>query len=132
MNKNAEPVWQTFMQSLGEKTDVWQNLLSEDFLFHCPQKQSQDKEAYIKTTLEFFQIVKDFQLIRYAATDSLVAAEASFIVSTPSGGELTLDVAEFYEVRDGKIQSAKIFYDTDAFRRTFAMEQKPIAQAANA
>lgn len=132
MKKNAEQVWQTFMQSIDQKTDVWQNLLSDDVSFTGPVMQIQGKEAYIKTTLDFFQIVKDFQLHRYTASDSLVATEESFTVTTPSGGELTLDVAEFYEVQDGKIKSVKIYYDAEEFRQAFAMKQNPAKQAAHA
>lgn len=132
MDKKAEQVWQAFMQSLGEKTDVWQNLLADDISFTGPVMHIQGKEAYIKTTLDFFQMVKDFQLHRYAAGDTLVATEESFTVTTPSGSELMLDVAEFYEVQDGKIQSVKIYYDAEAFRQAFAMEQNPTVQPANA
>jgi ketosteroid isomerase-like protein len=120
------------MQSIGEKTDAWQTLLADDVSFTGPVMQTQGKEAYIKTTLDFFQMVKDFKLHCYVAGDSLVATKESFTVATSSRGELTLDVAEFYEVQDGKIKSVKIYYDAEAFRQAFAMEQNPTTQAVNA
>jgi ketosteroid isomerase-like protein len=123
MNKNAEQVWQAFMQSVDEKTDVWQALLADDVSFTGPCMQIQGKDAYIKTTLDFFQMVKDFRLHHYVAGDSLIATEESFTVATPSGGELTLDVAEFFEIRNGRIKSVKIYYDAEAFRQAFAIEQ---------
>ena len=106
--------------------------MADDVSITGPVMQVRGKQAYIKTTLDFFQMVKDLRLHRYAASDSLVATEESFTVVTPSGDELTLDVAEFYEVRDGKIKSVKIYYDAEAFRRAFSMEQNPTIQAVHA
>ena len=132
MSKNAEQIWQAFMQSMKENTSTWQKLLADDFHFSCPAKPSQNKAEYIQTTLDFFQMVKDTQLLRYVSTDSAVAVEINFTVVTPSGGDLSFDVAEFYEVQNGKIKSVKIYYDTDAFRQAFATAQSPTTHAVHA
>ena len=130
MQKSAEQVWQLFMQSIGEKTDIWQTLLADDVSFTGPVMQIQGKQDYIQTTLDFFKMVSDFKLHRYVAGDSLVATEESFTVTAPSGHALTLDVAEIYEVKDGKIQSVVIYYDAEAFRQAFDPAHNPAAQLA--
>ena len=38
-------------------------------------------------------------------------------VAMPSGKTITLDMNEWYEVRNGKIQSIKVYYDAEEFRK---------------
>ncbi len=53
--------------------DNWQELLADDVGFIDPVMQVLGKESYIKTSLEFFQIVRGFDLISYVANEDFVA-----------------------------------------------------------
>jgi hypothetical protein len=50
-----------------------------------------------------------------------VATEVEIKVATPSGKVIVLDMAEFYEINDGKIKSVKVHYDAQEFRKEFGI-----------
>ena len=121
MSKTAEQIWGAYMQSNKEQNENWKELLAEDVSFTGPAMQVVGKEAYIKTTEDFFQMVRGFELKRYVANADLLATEVEIKVETPSGGEITLDMTEFYEVKNDKIQSVKVHYDAQEFRKEFGL-----------
>ena len=75
--------------------------------------QVKGKEDYIKTTEDFFQMVRGFELKRYVANRNLLATEVEIKVAAPSG---------FYEIKDDKIQSVKVHYDAEEFRKEFGID----------
>ncbi len=38
-------------------------------------------------------------------------------IAMPSGKTITLDMSEWYEIIDGKIQNIKVYYDAESFRK---------------
>ncbi len=44
-------------------------------------------------------------------------------VAMQSGKTITLDMSEWYEVRDEKIQSIRVYYDADEFRNENGMKR---------
>jgi ketosteroid isomerase-like protein len=118
---NAERVWGAYAQSMQQGNDDWKNLLSNDVTFTGPAAQAVGKEAYIKITEDFFQMVRGAALKRHVANDHLVATEVEIKVATPGGNVITLDMTEFYEIRDSKITSVKVHYDAQEFRSEFGL-----------
>ena len=121
MSETAEQIWGAYMQSNKERNENWKELLADNVSFTGPAMQVVGKEAYIKTTEDFFQMVRAFELKRYVANGDLLATEVEIKVATPSGGEITLDMTEFYEVKNDKIQSVKVHYDAQEFRKEFGL-----------
>jgi ketosteroid isomerase-like protein len=122
MNK-AEQIWKAYADSMQQQNDNWKNLLAEDVTFTGPAAKAVGKEDYIKITEGFFGMVRGADLKRYVANDTLVATEIEIKVATPRGNEITLDMAEFYEIKDDKIQSVKVHYDAQEFRKEFGINQ---------
>ena len=110
------------MQSTSEQNDNWKGLLAEDITFTGPVTQVKGKDAFIKTTEDFFQMVRNFEMKRYVANENLLVTEVELTVATPSGKEIILDMAEFYETGNDKILSVKVHYDATEFRKEFGME----------
>ena len=121
MSKTAEQVWQAFMESMHKGNEDWHKLLAEDIEFVGPAQQVKGKEDFIKLNIDFFKMVRGLDIVRHASSESLVATEAVLTVETPKGGELVINLAEFYQITDEKIQSVKIFYDPEEFKREFGM-----------
>lgn len=121
MNK-AEQIWGAYGQSMQAQNEDWKNLLAEDVTFTGPAARAVGKAEYIKITEDFFGMVRGADLKRYVANDSLVATEIAIKVATPGGNVITLDMAEFYEIKDGKIQSVKVHYDAQEFRKEFGIK----------
>ena len=121
--QKAEQVWGAYQQAMQQQNDNWKNLLSNDVTFTGPAAKAIGKEEYIKTTEDFFQMVRGAELKRHVANDHLVATEVEIKVATPKGNIITLDMTEFYEIKDDKIQSVKVHYDAQEFRNEFGMNK---------
>jgi predicted ester cyclase len=120
--KTAEQIWSAYMQSTSEQNEIWKDLLDADITFTGPVMQVKGKEAYIKTTVDFFQMVRNFKMKRYVANENLLVTEVELTVAAPSGKIIILDMAEFYETGNDKILSVKVHYDATEFRKEFGME----------
>ena len=120
MNK-AEQIWGAYMQSMQQQNDNWKNLLAENVTFTGPAAKAIGKDEYIKTTEGFFQMVRGAEMKRYVANENLVATEVEIKVATPGGNEIILDMTEFYEIKNDKIQSVKVHYDAQEFRKEFGI-----------
>jgi len=49
--------------------------------------------------------------------NNFVITQIILDVAMPSGKVIKLDMSEWYEVVDGKIQSVKVYYDAEEFRK---------------
>ena len=54
--------------------------------------------------------------------DNWVITQVEMQVATSSGKIITLDMNEWYEMKNGKIQSIKVYYDADEFRKEMGMK----------
>ena len=48
---------------------------------------------------------------------NFVITQIEMKVAMPSGKTIKLDMSEWYEITDGKIQSIKVYYDAEEFRK---------------
>jgi ketosteroid isomerase-like protein len=120
MNK-SEQIWGAYMQSMQQQTEDWKALLADDITFTGPAAKAVGKAEYIKTTESFCQMVRGGGLKRHVANETVVATEIEVKMATPSGKEIVLDMSEFYEIRNGKIQSVRVYYDAQEFRKEFGL-----------
>ncbi|MEN2284307.1 nuclear transport factor 2 family protein [Algoriphagus sp. SE2] len=119
--KNAEQTWGAYAQSMQQQNETWKSLLADEVTFTGPAAKAAGKSEYIKITEDFFGMVRGAELKRYVANEKLVATEVEIKVATPTGNIITLDMAEFYEIEDGKIKSVKVHYDAQEFRKEFGI-----------
>ena len=119
--QKAEQIWGAYAQSMQEQNENWKNLLADEVTFTGPAAKAIGKAEHIKTTEDFFGMVRGAEMKRYVANDNLVATEVEIKVATPSGKVIVLDMTEFYEIKDDKIQSVKVHYDAQEFRKEFGI-----------
>ena len=118
---NAEKIWGAYAQSMQQQNENWKSLLADDVTFTGPAAKAIGKSEYIKITENFFGMVRGAEMKRHIANENLVATEVEIKVATPTGNIITLDMTEFYEIKDGKINSVKVHYDAQEFRKEFRM-----------
>ncbi|MDH5544420.1 MAG: nuclear transport factor 2 family protein [Gammaproteobacteria bacterium] len=121
MTTPSTQVWQAFMQSMQAGDNHWQSLVSDDVVFTGPVEQVRGKDDFIKLNLDFFKMVVAYDLHHQAAGENTVATEGTIKIKSPKGNELAFDLAEFYNIKDGKIQSVSIYYDPREFIQEFSM-----------
>ena len=116
MSKALEIV-QAFQMSLGSGTHEWQNLTADDISFKGPVDQVSGKEKFIELNKSFLHMVRGYAPLHSFGTDSNASLEGTFKVATPKGNEITLEMSEVYTINNGKIQSIRVYYDAEEFRK---------------
>ena len=65
-------------------------------------------------------MVRGNRLKKAVEVDGYVVTQVEIDVAMPSGKTITLDMNEWYEIKQGKIQSIKVYYDAEEFRKELA------------
>jgi predicted SnoaL-like aldol condensation-catalyzing enzyme len=89
-------------------------LIADDFVFEGPMLQSEGKAAFVEGSGGLQPIVRGHKLLRQFVDGDEVCSIYDFGVETPAGsGSVTM--AEWNVVRDGRLASARLVFDTAAF-----------------
>ena len=89
-------------------------LIADDFVFAGPMLQSVGKAAFVEGSRGLQSIVRGYTLLRQFVDGDEVCSVYDFAVETPAGaGSVTM--AEWNTLRDGRLVSARVVFDTAAF-----------------
>jgi len=117
MKKSPMEVCQAFGQGLMSGTDSWKDVVSENVVFTGPVDQVKGLEAFAKLNEDFMPMIRGNKMIQAVETGNFVITQIEMDVAMPSGKVIKLDMSEWYEITDGKIQNIKVYYDADEFRK---------------
>ena len=101
------------------KKEGWEDVISEDFKFIGGDMMKQEpiigRKAYIEVIARFSQLFTDMRV-----KEMFVKGESAFVLANydyhfPNGTKINANVAEYWKMRDGKLDSLTIFFDTAAF-----------------
>lgn len=88
-------------------------LLSDDFRFHGPMLQAEGKAAFLQGASGLRPIVRGNRMLHQWVDGEEVCSVYDFEIETPAGsGSITM--AEWATVREGKLESARVIFDTAA------------------
>lgn len=88
-------------------------LLNDDFAFTGPMLQAEGKEAFLAGASGLAPIVRGNEMLRQWVDGDEVCSIYEFKVETPAGaGSITM--TEWATVREGKLASARVIFDTAA------------------
>jgi ketosteroid isomerase-like protein len=116
---NAEPTLRHYFASLygGD----WESLLADDMQFINNGKASpRGKDAYVAATRRFMQVARSVEVETLIADGERAVALARYGLVSPKGNTGSCRVAEFFEVKQGKIRSNEIVFDLAAFQQFMA------------
>jgi ketosteroid isomerase-like protein len=99
------------------KKKGWQSVISNEIKFSGTGVESaQGKDAYIEATERFLQVVKTSQVKMMIIEDDKACVVVQYnLKKSPKRKNLILDVAEILSVKNEKINSFLIFFDTLKF-----------------
>ena len=105
---------QGYFTALKEKRG-WESFLSDDIVFTSfagPVKRITGKNLFVEATKRFYSSYISFEL-----RDILVEGERACVLTryelrAPNGNAFSSDVAEIFTVKDGKINSFGIYFDS--------------------
>jgi ketosteroid isomerase-like protein len=110
---------QNYYDALAQR-DGWQSHIADDMAFTGPGSSANGKAAYVEVTSRFMRVVKTVAVKDLIIEGDKACAIARYDLESPKGYRWTCDVAEILSVKDGKIASSTIFFDTAGFREFMA------------
>jgi len=114
----TKEILQRYYDGLSRK-EGWQSLLSEDILLTgTVAKESKGKELFVNNS--FFKMVKDLKLKQMIVENENACALVSYDLESPNGKNFSSDVAEIWKVKDGRLDSLAIYFDTAEFQKSVA------------
>lgn len=114
-------IWR-FYESLEQKSDAWQEDLAEDVVFADASEtlHAEGRAAFIQSFTPFLRSVEHVRLRQLIVEGGAAAAVVSYDYLSPSGGRMSQDDAEIWQIVDGKIAALTIYFDITAFRAFMA------------
>jgi len=110
-------VFQAFGQGLMSGTDSWKEVVAENVIFTGPVDQVKGLEAFAKLNEGFMPMIRGNEMKQAVESGNFVITQLLMDIAMPSGKVVKLDMSEWFEIKDGKIQSIKIYYDAEEFRK---------------
>ena len=101
------------------KKEEWGSLLSDEFL--CTGtgiKESMGREAYVNNT--FFKGIKSLKVKSMLIDGDKACAVVSYDLISSKGNNFKADVAEIWKIKNGKLDSIAIYFDTAFFQKAMA------------
>lgn len=120
MEKSPMEVFQAFGQGMMSGTDSWKDVISENIIFTGPVDQVKGLEAFVKLNENFMPMIRGSEVRQAVEAGNFVITQIEMDVAMPSGKTIKLDMSEWYEIKDDKIQSIKVYYDAEEFRKELA------------
>jgi ketosteroid isomerase-like protein len=108
---------EAYFNSLKQKKD-WDSFLSDDMMFTSfttPIKRVSGKTAYLASTKRFYSMITALEVKEVMVDGDRACALTHYDLQPPGGPAFGSDVAEVFGVRDGKITSFAIYFDSAPF-----------------
>lgn len=94
-------------------------LLTEDFVFNGPLMNTRGREQYVGLLGQFLAVHEGYRFHQQFVNGNEVCSIYDMTVRTPDGKTLTLALADWLTLRDGKIASQRLYYDPRGFAAAF-------------
>ncbi len=96
-------------------------LMDKRFVFVGPLMRLEGVAANVELLKNLLPAHKETRMLRQIADGSDVCSLYEMDVMTPVGATLTLAIADWMKVRNGKIVAQTIYYDPREFAKAFGM-----------
>jgi len=106
-----------YFSALKQKKD-WASSLADDMVFTSytsPVKTVNGKAPYLESTKRFYSMIKAMEVRGLIVDGDRACALTRYELQPPERDAFQGDVAEVFRVRDGKISSFDIYFDSAPF-----------------
>lgn len=114
---STKEVVQHYFAALAQK-GRWEAFLADDLRFisfTSPVKELAGKATYLESTKRFFSMVIAVEVRDVIIEGAKACALTRYQLQAPSGPRFQSDVAELFTVKNGKIDTFAIYFDTAPF-----------------
>ncbi len=109
---------ETYYKGFSQKSN-WDSVLSENFKFIGGDMTKTNpivgKTAYIEVIKRFSQLYTSMRIKQMIVEHNSACVIGNYDYVFPNGKSINGDVAEIWKVKDGKLDSLTIFFDTLTF-----------------
>ena len=102
-----------------EQKNNWEVMLADDVVFTSygtPPRQIVGKDGYLQSTNGFYSMIRAMEVRELLVDGDRACATTRYELQPPNGGpSFTTDVAEVYSVRNERIASFAIYFDSAPF-----------------
>jgi len=108
---------QSYFGRLTQRDD-WPALFTDSVVFTSftsPVKRVSGKAAFLESTKRFYSMIAAVDVRDLLVDGDKVCALTSYSLKTPAGAEIKSDVAELFQVRNGRITAFDIYFDSAPF-----------------
>lgn len=99
----------------------WETSLAEGMLFTSftsPVKEVKGRDEYLRSTVRFYSMITSLEVRELIVDGDRACALTRYQLQPPNAGAAFMsDVAEIFTVRNGKIDSLEIYFDSAPFPR---------------
>jgi ketosteroid isomerase-like protein len=115
---STKDVIQSYYDSLTKKDDKWQELYADDSFFSDASQtlRAEGKAAIIQLFIPFLKRVEALKVKQMIVEGEHACAIVGYAYINPKGEKMSQDVAEVWEVTDGKLAKLTIYLDLTAFQ----------------
>ncbi|NJB84506.1 ketosteroid isomerase-like protein [Lewinella marina] len=121
---SPDKVFDAFRHSTLAGDDQWHEMLTEKVTFTGPLSVATGRDQFIENRAPFYASVRGGELHRRVVDGHTVITQVTVRIAAPGGGELPLDICEWYKIRDGKVAALHVYYDTAALRSLMEAERR--------
>lgn len=94
-------------------------LVARDVVFEGPLMRLAGAEEYVSTVRPFLKFHKGVRMLKQFEDGGHVCSIYEMTLGTPAGGALTLVLADWIRVADGRVAEQKLYYDPREFAKAF-------------
>jgi ketosteroid isomerase-like protein len=105
----------------NRRIDELAGLIREDVTFDGPVMQARGAREYLTMNEQLLGFHRGTTMLRQFENGDAVCSIYELTMGTPAGGDLTLTVADWMEVADGRIAAQRIYFDPREFTQAFGM-----------
>jgi len=96
-------------------------LVADDVTFVGPLMQATGAQEYVAMNEQLLGFHAGTRMLRQFESDEDVCSIYELDMSTSAGGSISVTIADWIRVADGKIASQRIYFDPRAFADAFGM-----------
>lgn len=97
------------------------NLLADDLIFIGPLMRIEGADNYIGLLTNFIQFHEDLKVVKQFQAGDETCTITNLKLKSPQGKIISMDIAEYMLVNNGKIVNHTLYYDPREFQSAFPM-----------
>ena len=121
MSNNLEIVNRYYAATDAHDAEALREFVTNDIVFTGPTQMTEGVDAYVELNAQFLQFHKATRMLSQFANGEAVCSIYEMDVRTPAGGQITLAMADWLRLQDGRIAEQRIYYDPREFAQAFGM-----------